>query len=161
MYFAPNPGILAAGVSTGKTYAEYQARLAALATYGVIDWSGIARDGRFRTTAAAPTGYMYGSPWTGFFWRTNSTVARVIQHCMPSEAAFNALVAGGYEVFWQDVDPWGEGFLTGISRNGYSSSSWEEDERPRGRPDLFIYWDGSRAMQVNPSAGTGPTPYDW
>lgn len=149
---------VAAGGVVAKTYAEYQTQIAALATGGAVLWDSTGNNGNIRTTAAAATGAMDGSPWLAFC-TSISALARIVQHAAPSQAAFDALVAGGFEVYLELTSP-GSGAVVALNRNGYLSLA-NASSTPRRSCANFIYWDGAQAQQMNPLAGTGPTPYTW
>lgn len=147
-----------------KTYADFQAHIATLATGGVQAWTGTGMpntSGTFRSTAAAAGGTMLGSPWMGEYRRNNTDTncARVIQHAMPSEAAFNALVAGGFEFCFTQVGV-AAANLIALNRNGYLSGALAGPVSSAQMTSL-IYWDGTKAQKMNPFAGTGPTGYNW
>lgn len=140
-----------------KTYAEFQAHIATLATSGAKTWASASttQEGAWRTTCATPGGAMNGSPWTQPFRRTSWT-SRVVQHCFPSEAVFNAQWGAGMEVFLNVVDVVNQACVA-VNRNGYTSGA---SSGTADICDLFLYYDGE-PLQINPFAGTGPTPYTW
>lgn len=153
-------GSVSSGGGGGKTYAEFQAHIAVLAPT-TRNWSANSTGwGRRRTTAAAATGSMVGSSWLGSFsGATICTPCRVVQHGLPSEAEFNAQISAGREIYIEVVAGDDVGYPS-LNRNGYTSVSGLDD----GSPDkcvMLIYWDGAQAQQMNPSTGTGPTPYTW
>lgn len=160
MFFAPNPGILAAGVSTGKTYAEFEAHITALATGGAAAWLGqSASTGNLLVTATNESldGFdMYGSPWMASY-RSISIVARAIQHAMPDEAEFNRQRSSGLSMLIT-VSNAGTGSVVPLSRNGYTSLS-SGIAAIRRVTEVLAWIDGP--VRINPFAGTGPTPYDW
>jgi hypothetical protein len=148
------------GGSSGPTYAQFQAHIATLATDGAIAWtnSGGYALGSYRTTATpAPVGDMYGTSWLSEFNRSLSRVSRTVQHGLPSQAVLNAQVSASREIF---IKYEAGAFVASppLNRNGYLS----QDSPSAGTlvTDL-IYWDGAQAQRMNPSAGTGPTPYTW
>ena len=157
------PVIGGASGPAAKTYADFQAHIATLATNGVKPWSGsnwfaVEVNRAYRTTAAAASGFLYGSSWTTWFATDNSgNVCRAVQHGLPSEAEFDAQVAAGREIFIQTGAIAPSTDLTGIARNGYTSLS-DFGANPLQITNL-LYWDGTQAQQMNPSTGTGPTPY--
>lgn len=150
------------GGIVGKTYAEFQTQIATLATGGVASWTGTisANNGARRVTATTLSGGMSGSSWQA---RTNpaATVARLIQHGVPSQAVIDDQVANGREVYYLSSFIANTNVVTGITRNGFTSQT-EDLLGDNGYivTDL-IYWDGTQAQRMNPSAGTGPTVYTW
>ncbi len=153
----PSPMLIRLG---GPSYADFQAHIATLSVNGSVAWSSNppgSPGNRKRTTAAAATGSMFGSSWLSTF-DTFSTLARAIQHGLPSEAAFDAQVANGREIYFQLGDG-GFGPYAGLDRNGYESASGGGGLDEALAVTDLIYWDGSAAQRMNPSAGTGPTPY--
>lgn len=174
--FLPNPGVLAAGAG-GKTYAEFVAHITALATGipslgvpGAVSWGnpfasgqGSAYPGKFRTTAAAQAGTMYGTPWRqgagyGWVWTGNSSACRAVQHGLPSEAVFLDQIASGRQIYYA-TSPGSTQLVYALSRNGYQSDGGTEVAAANITELLF--WDGARAQRMQPSLGLGPTPYDW
>lgn len=149
------------GGSSGKTYADFQAYINAQATAGAIAWgaSSMGAPGAYRTTAATATGAMIGSSWSASFsfLGGGSSPCRVSQHGLPSQAEFNAQIAAGREVFLRIVVGDDVGYSS-LNRNGFTSSSGGADAFP-GKCSELLYWDGSQAQKMNPSTGTGPTPF--
>lgn len=152
----------AAVVSAAKTYADFQAHIATLATNGVAGTK--VATGSYRKTVVASAGDMYGSPWVSNFLIPDAAapgleadVLRVLLHGFPSAAAYGVSVTGGFECFF-NVLPNGNGDFSSLVRNGYTSLP---DGGPlnRGRCSNLIYWDGTQAQQMNPFSGSGPTPY--
>ena len=89
-------------------------------------------------------------------------MARVVQHGLPSEAVFNEQVASGRVGFAQIV---GQAFfadsLPSVTRNGFTSAA-----ASGGLSILLLtrldYYDPTLGpVTMNPSAGTGPTPFTW
>lgn len=163
MRFAPNPGVLAAGVLvTPKTYAEFVAHIDGRANLGFRAWSfsdGLSAGG-YTTTAAAATGTMYGTPWLSNM-SVASTVCRIVQHGLPTEAAFNAQISGTRKIFFQISAGPSVASFSGLNRNGYSSLSIGGGPFSSNVCAELLYWDGTQAQKMNPSSGAGPTPYDW
>lgn len=155
--------------SAAKTYDDFKAHIATLATDGVVVWDpssvgNYVRPGAFRTTAAnsAISGILIGSSWLSKFYAANSgasSFARVVQHGMLDEAAFNDQRTNGRELFVRIVAD-GTGPYTGITRNGYPSLT-SGIGAPAGALTEIIYWDGTQAQRMQPSLGLGPTPYTW
>ena len=150
----------------GKTYAEFDAHITALAANGDRPWAGAILSTlgskTHTTVAGAETGTMAGTPWgpadtfSGSF-HGGSIVCRVVQHAMPSYAAFLAL--SGTKLFFRLVDTGVNGAVNAVDRNNYLSTSGPAGSR-RFRITEVLYWD-VEPKQINPSAGTGPTPYTW
>lgn len=146
-------------VSFAKTYAEFVTHITAKATAGVLGWTSTAGKaaGKYRTTAAAASGPMWGSPWLSYFTYDSST-ARIIQHGVPNATVFAAIVSGGTQVYLEITGSADRPSFSALDRNGFLSSSYTTYQ---GRQCVdLIYWDGS-PKRMNPSAGTGPVPYDW
>lgn len=165
MFFAPNPGILASG-STGKTYAEFEARMNAIAVDGGVAWDATTpwpSSGMFTTTAATATGGMLGSSWSARFrggGGAEGAPARVVQHALLSESVFNDQVSFGRVIFLQINSPSAGPSFVGVNRNGYTSNSSGSTTQPR-QCIKIIRWDGSRAWESNPSIGGPETEYTW
>lgn len=149
------------GGGAAKTYAEYQAHLATRGTFKT--YGSTTSAGSFRTTAVAgATGAMRGTPWGTLIIRDNTVVlARIVQHSLPSEAVYNAINAAGTEVLIVlEVGPAATDLVFGIDRNGFFSGNFGDGD-PSMTTSEVIYWDGTQAQKMNPSAQTGPTPYTW
>lgn len=152
-----------AGRRLGKTYADFQAHIAALATGGVATWGNAVGSGPTsrRVTAAAATGAMYNTPWGDHVY-TSDILARVIQHSLPSEAVFNAQVAAGREIFIRTSAGPGLAAAFAVSRNGYTSLAFNDGNTYNSTwVEEVIYWDGTQAQQMTPRTQGGPTPYIW
>jgi len=160
--FLPNPGILAAGLG-GKTYAEFQARIATLATSGSASWAGVnIAAGAWTTAAAAVVGIMYDTPWNSSYEAASSRLARIVQHALPSQAAFDDQVANGYQMFVRIQDAADKINFVSVNRNGYASLSFNDGSPyPARTCTELIRWDGSQAWQSNPSIGGSETLYTW
>lgn len=159
-------GVVAgAGRAGGKTYAEFVAHITVLATSGTVSWSGQVSSSStssvVMTTCATATGTMTGGPWGDWFRRGSSVTCRVVQHCLPSEAEFNAQVASGLAVLLRisGDQTASDGFLS-INRNGYTSVANAATTQGKIVTEL-IYWDGTRAQLMRPISASGPIPYDW
>jgi len=148
------PVIGSASGPPAKTYTDFQAHIATLATSGVE--GGFNNPGSWRYTLSAPTAGMAGSSWLQQYL-PNADTRRVIQHACPSQVVFDALVAAGREVFFVVIDS-GTTAPVALNRNGFLSSG-DPEVYPSRAMTSFIYWDGTQAQQMNPSTGTGPTPY--
>lgn len=163
--FLSNPGILAAGAGGGaKTYAEFQAHIATLAVNGSRAWAGITNQtaGAFVTTATTEGGLMYGSSWNTFFYRPNASTCRVLRHGFPSQAAFEAQVSAGRDIFFRisNSTP-DQPLFSPLSRNGYTSLLSNDGTYPAATCTELIRWDGERAWKSAPSIGSGETEYTW
>ena len=159
MLHMPSPMLMQSGE---KTYAEFQAHISSL-TALTSAWTGnLVSTGPRRTTAAALTGAMAGSPWNHRA-TVSSVVARVIQHALPSLAVVNEQIAGGFEIYFQIVNL---GNLIGfneVTRNGYTSlQDYSVSQGGRSITDL-IRWDdvAKKAWRSNPSIGGAETEYTW
>jgi len=159
-YFVEAPGVVRAwlGRAAPKTYLEFQAHIAALATNGVGGFGSAVSVGRRRVTTGAGNGVIVGTSWQNAFSTSGTAYAGAIRHGMPSQAAFLAQGASGYEVYVEIVTAPDQEFVS-VSRNGLTSSTAASG--PALRCLDLIYWDGTQAMRINPFAGTGPTPYLW
>jgi hypothetical protein len=150
-----------------KTYADFQAHIATLATDGAGSWSAdmaLLTDANhaYRITAAAAVGSMYGTPWNSAFALNAGTLCRVIQHGLPSAAVFNEQTADGREIFVRTVPVSNRVLPDFVSRNGYTTRNTDGVTETRATQCTeLIYWDGTQAQRMQPSLGLGPTPYDW
>lgn len=148
-----------------KTYADFQAHIATLATNGAKSWtSAVNAAGSFRTTVGAVLGALAGSSWSAQFRRaadagstSTASLTRVVQHGFPSEAVFNS--QSGLEIFVR-FEASSTGPVTGLTRNGYTSYS-SADGADRMICPMLLYWDGTQAQRMQPSLGLGPVPYTW
>ena len=143
----------------GASYAAFQAHITALATNGVAGWASGVAAGSFRTTAAAATGTMFNTTWGNRVY-TGDTIARRVQHGLPSEAVFNDQVANGRMMFVRFSDGGDLFAAASINRNGYTSSAYDDG---LGYPSVWmeeiIYWDGTSAWRITPRTAGSPTPY--
>lgn len=145
--------------SPSKTYADWVAHITARATGGAVAWGGeMTAQGIYRTTAAAATGGMAGSPWMAVFRRASSAMCRIVQHALPSEAVFNAQIASGRQVILQSVDD-AATVTVPLDRNGFLSG--DASVITTYTCPLIGWWDDATqsALMNNPQAGTGPVPY--
>lgn len=144
-----------------KTYADFVTHITGLSA-GSNSWSGQTFSGNRLTTAAAVVGSMYGSPWSSTFYPSLSSTCRVVQHGLPSLTEFNAQVSLGRTMLMTTSVTAGFSFFS-LNRNGYTSLAGEFDEA--GSVTRILYWSGTdtggSAFEMNPSTGTGPTPYTW
>lgn len=137
------------------TYAEYQAAIAAL-TATTAAWGsgpGGTGDTTYRTTAAADTGSMSGSSWISVFI---GTVAKVVQHGLPSQAEYNAQIAAGRELLLRQVAVTSAP-TPALDRNGYLSTTGVSSPRSL---QFLAFWTPAGPMKMNPYLGLGPVPWD-
>lgn len=163
--FGVPPGILAAGVGSARTYAEWLAHVTGL-TSRVFPWGNGASTSladQFRTTCATPNALwtMGGSPYMNRV-RSPSVVARIVQHCFPTEALFLAAVSSGDVVYVSYPGSSETPELPSVDRNGFVSEAAPAGTAS-GPITVFRYFDRSigQAFEVNPFAGTAPVPYNW
>ena len=144
-----------------RTYAEFQAHVAALATDGVLSDGIISnnspnRKNSYSFPSAPQSSIGQGSSWNSFFGF--SYIAIVLAHGLPSEAEYLAQIANNRTLFIETTGGLGVG-VTGTTRNGFTTSS--SGSATRARVDQIIYWDGTQAQRMTPFNGGGPTPYSW
>ncbi|WP_298700948.1 hypothetical protein [uncultured Brevundimonas sp.] len=164
MFFAPNPGVLAAG-NGGKTTADWNAHITTLATSGTRAWTNnvALAAGAYRTTAEALPGFanMYGSVWSDHAY-PNIPPSRLTQHGLPSKAIWDAQAAAGYQIFFRLVSFGDQSSFNALSRNGYTSLSLLPDSaEPAIKCTELIRWDGEKAWKSNPSIASAETEYTW
>lgn len=147
-----NPSVLV----PAKTYADFLAYITALAVGGSTPWDTLGVPaGIVRSTPISTTSVLRGSPWLARVGFANSNMAGVAQHSAPTQAVFDAIVAGGFECLFEIAAS--TGTTVALDRNGLLSTAGSS---ATGRTvSKFVYWDGSSAWEMNPSTGTGPTPY--
>lgn len=159
MLHLPTPMLM--GAPQGKTYAQWQAEAARLAENGTLPWATNSGKGtgKYRATPGAlGAANLWGSSWMTHF-TYDSSVARMVQHGVANQAMFDAIQAGGFEVYFEIVDIGVQPIFTSLNRNGFPSSAYTDYQAMRCI-DLIV-WDGAQAWRMNPFAGTGPAPYDW
>lgn len=115
-------------------------------------------------------GDMWGTPWGGSFKRAGggqvSSNNRVVQHCCPSQAAFDAIVSNNSRVIL-DTFVWPADNHTppvaGLNRNGYSSAA----ATVAGSTAFFgvydmLFWDfaSSQAMLIRPYKMVNAVPFN-
>ena len=151
------------GAALAKTYADFQAHIATLATNGIAAWGGTqAAAGKFRTIAS-PSGALTlnGSSWTSCFF-SGGNAARIVQHGLPSEAEYNRQTTNSLEIYINNVSAGSRVDFPGRARNGYTSTSYNDGTSYQSlEMTELIYWDGTQAQRMQPSLGLGPTPYTW
>jgi len=161
----PNAGIMAAGVASGRTYEEFQAHIATLALDGdVQNGDRVPASNRdVRALVNGDTMNMYGSPWNTHFAGGNNVTQymSVVRHCLPSEAEWNAQLSNGRRVYLKIQNISYNSTYQAVNRNGYQSQGITFTDFLTLKVTDFLFWDGTKAMRMNPSAGTGPTPYTW
>lgn len=159
--------VVVGGVESGTPYAAFVAYITAQATGGARTWGTDASlgPGTYRTTAASAAGSLTGSSWASIF-RTTFAPCRVAQHGLPDEATFNAQIAGARQMMFRTASDGERQTFTGLDRNGFTSSDYDGGpggEVPALACSLVLYWVGTdvggAAFSMNPSTGTGPTPY--
>lgn len=155
-----------------KSYGEFQAHIASLAVNGSLSWSAAVNDsvGAFKMTTGAVPGY---APLTGSSWGplspdygisgSYSYWPRAVQHAMPSEAAFNAIIAIGGDIFIRVQDG---GIVNapfpGVARNGFTSSARSGGGTySRFITEMLIFDPAAGPLRMQPKLGLGPTPYTW
>lgn len=150
-------------VTSVMSYEDWLAAETARSTGGSLAWGGSASltPGIYRTTAAAATGTLYGTPWQGRMGVPDPNApCRVVQHGLPSEAVFNAQVAAGRMITF-DIEATTDNFSGGITRNGFTSTGPYGGGDGAGIRVIKVrYYDNALGpLEMNPFAGTGPTPY--
>lgn len=161
----PNAGIMAAGVNTGPTYEDFDAAITALAVNGTKIWNEpksftAGFQLKIRTVASADAlGEMSGSPYGSWFW-TYATWGRMAQHCLPSEAMFNAIIAAGHAVYMEgSYEPHEE--ATGLNRNGYQSTYYGPHYDNYMTIIDFRWYDAEakKAWKYNPRTMSAPVEF--
>lgn len=154
-------------VGGGPTYDSFLAHISALAINGPITSWGIGNvEGNIgaRLATAAPfSGNLFDSSW-GRSFPGGSSIARIVQHGMPSAAAASALASAGQKLLVRIAyGPQVTAFFS-FNRNGYASLEYffEEPINSYVLTEL-IFWDAvmGQAVRMQPSASLGPTPYTW
>lgn len=154
-----------------KSYGEFQAHITGLAVNGSLPWSGAVNNnvGAFKITTGAVPGYapLFGSSWGPLspdygISGSYSYWPRAIQHAMPSEAVFNAIIAIGGEIFIRVQD----GGIINVTfpsatRNGFTSSTGSGGTYSRFITEMLIFDPASGPLRMQPKLGIGPNPYTW
>lgn len=171
-FAAPGQTILTIGgrrqvveAGAAKTYADFLAHITARAAQGQRLWdeagSGFPAGAYWADAGAVSASAMTGSSWSSRFYGTPTIgAARIVQHALPDEAAFNAQVSNGWRVFFRVAAPASGPAYVGITRNGYTSASSAATSSPRTITEL-IRWDGTQAWVSDPSVGGTESPYTW
>lgn len=154
--------------TVGKTYAQYQAYIATLPVlsnkawgYSAYGLSGpVGTVGNYTTTAnTLSRGVMAGTSWfdgsvVGAFDDTNTNVAPSIIHGLPSAAEATNQENNGYQIYVR-VEIIAATTRGALARNGFTSTA--AIGTANRKITKIIYWNGTVAMEINPSAGTAPT----
>lgn len=150
-----------------RTYADFQAHIATLGATSRVWAANANATGAYTTNAAAPTGTLTGSSWgpssaVGFIASTASSLDRIVQHGMPSQAAFDEQVTNS-GLIYLDISAAlsAAGAFPAVTRNGFTSSAAGTNTR---RELLVLrYWNFTlgQAEEMQPSLGVGPTVYTW
>lgn len=167
--FAVNPGILAAGVSTGRTYDEFVTHITGLATDGARAWGAstlapnINAPYKLYTVAnETGSGTLTGSPWGGSggngWVSRDSSLDLMMRHAMPTAGVWSSQKAEGRYVYYEATAIFSQEALS-IFRNGITSAA-SAGTMCRQITRLLLWTDG-RPMEMQPSLGLGPEPYDW
>lgn len=154
----------AAAAPSGPTYEDFVAYVDSLSPIvSAWDAQATAASSYRKTTAAAETGTMVGSPWIPSSpngYRSGSGITcRVVQHSLPSQEVFNDQIANGRVIAFKiSGGPNGSGPVSGVNRNGYSSASNSATEACRACTEILYYYQG-QVWKVDPVAGTAPTVF--
>jgi len=153
-----------------KTYAEFQAYIAALAVNGALDWydSFPAGNGSYRSTAkntnpawTSMTGTSWGPASANGFSRAVTSVSGAATHGVTSQAIIDAQVAAGREMFFKVTAFGTSANVISLTRNGFTSTAGIATN-PRVRLDEIRYFDPALGpVLVDPFNGTGPAPFTW
>lgn len=99
---------------------------------------------------STPFGQMVGSPFKASqFYRTDSIIGRVIQHCFPDSKSLSFNIEKNLLVAVETISFTGSTSLTGLARNGYSSLS---GNGTYAVTQTFIYYDPTlgKIMKYDP-----------
>lgn len=158
MLHMPSPML----IGSDGSYGAFQAYVAATATT-VAGWNqGLAdfasnKTRIFKTTATvlAPGG-LYGSPWGTYFAMNAGVIGRVVQHGLPSYAAYADQVAGGRDILVRTSNA-GTRDLLAVSRNGFVSSASTEPDTLATWCEEILYFADGQAWRMTPRSSGGPT----
>lgn len=162
MLAAITPGFLTG--ATAKTYDDFVAHITARGVDGDQAWNALVNiNAGSYTTQAGTVGSstMRGSSWLAKFAGDGAItrgVARVVQHGLPSQAIFNDQVAQARKVFLVVAAVTAD-FPVALNRNGYLSTGDNVNTSAIRACTELTYWYSGAAWTMNPSTGTGPTPY--
>lgn len=148
-----------------KTYTDFQAHIATLATGGAVQGAITTQTpnaASFRITGPLIGGSMSGSPWNALVrgGGSGSGIYRVLQHALPSLEIMQAIVAGGFETYMRTESGPTSTTVTALDRNGYASSTFAGAATTFRVVDL-IRWDDTlkKAFRSNPSIGGAESEY--
>lgn len=152
-----------------KTYAEFQAYVAAEATGGLVDWyDAFVSAGTFRLIGTnsnpsfmALNGTTWGPSSANGFRANVSAAGGAVIHGLPSQAIADALVAAGREVLASVVALSGNATTLALTRCGLTSTSTANAAGRMAMTRLDYFDPVLGPMTMNPSTGTGPTPLTW
>ncbi|WP_313105287.1 hypothetical protein [Brevundimonas sp.] len=167
-----SPLLHAAAIPSVKTYAEFQAYIAAQATGGLVSWSAISLStGAYRlvspTAAQAPNlgNGLMGTPWgpasANGYDRANSWVFAAAGHGFPSAAVKTAQMAGSLEIFIELAELTGSASVISLDRNGILSSANAGSAYRTAMTRLDYFDPVLGPMTMNPSTGSGPLALTW
>lgn len=152
-----------------KTYAEFQAYVAAQASGGLIEWYGaFVSAGRYRLIGTnynpsfmSLNGTTWGTSSANGFRSNVSAGGGAVIHGLPSQAIADALVAAGREVLVTVVTLSGSAATLALTRNGLTSTATASSVGRMAMTRLDYFDPALGPMTMNPSAGAGPTPLTW
>lgn len=169
MYFAPNPGILAAG-NGGRTEDEWKAHLLTITPNGLSAWGQLNTSsdssliGDYRMVAASVgAGILVGTSELSFF-RSDSHGDKMAIHACPDRPTFNDQSANARHLFARFADATDQIVFTSLNRNSYTSFAYDDGTPYLARYcTLFRWWDSAqqKVLQRNPSTGSTTTEYTW
>ena len=162
MLHMPAPMLL----SGSDPYQRFRDHIAGLATDGAWGFlTNLASASRaakaWRVTAdgdpaSAPVG-LYGSSWNSSFALNAGTIARAIQHGLPTRAIFDEQITARREMFVR-LAVVSNRELFGLDRNDYASEGSDGAIETRAvQMTELLFWDGSQARRMTPNTGGGPT----
>lgn len=158
--FAPNPGVLAAGVSTLKTYAEFDAHVKAQPGIVSLGWTSTAAKtaGTYYTNGTTTAGTMQGTTW-GRSALSTSRTSRLVQHAVNSFAHYEEVRLNDRVVFLRMTT--NTGTSLGLDRNNFLSADMTVSAN-RVQIDEIWYWiDGIGPLKGDPRNSVLATPFDW
>jgi len=154
------PVIGGASAPPAKTYADFQTHIKAKATSGSRGFGSTIQPsaGKYWTTATAYVGAMAGSPYLANANPDFTEVSPFVRHALPSQVVFDAQVAAGRDLYFEQTSS-APAAVVGLARNGLTSTAQANNGTNVIGCPLAIWWDGTQALQYDPSTNTGPTPY--